>query len=119
MKKEFKKLTSTEGEDIPTQDEAFAKTIAVFSETKQPDILTELNDNEIKLLTALLTLADYYNDQKPGSGRILELLAWNFMRLKVSKRRKGRLEIMKIAQASKEEQLQRSKWQKLMSLGRA
>lgn len=52
--------------------------------------LSDLTHNEIVALTALLALADEYNV------KIVNVIVTNYIKLKVSKNREGRKEILKV-----------------------
>lgn len=81
-----------------SSDEALAKAVITLAKSDKIKILTELSDNEIKLCSALYVVGTKMNDEM-----LLQFLT-EFLNLRVSKTRKGRLEILKIAQSSAERQ---------------
>lgn len=99
-------------EETYTSEEAIAKAIMTLSKTESPDLLTELNEKEIKILSRIVTYAKLFNVE------ILQDLTKNFMRLRVSTTRKGRTEILSIAKSAREEQEAKSKLKKLLTFGR-
>lgn len=99
-------------EETYTSEEAIAKAIMTLARTESPDLLTELNEKEIKILSRIVTYSEIFGVS------ILQALAKNFMRLRVSTTRKGRTEILGIAKSAREEQEAKSKLKKLLTFGR-
>ena len=92
----------------PTKEEALGKIAMKLAETEDEKILTELKDEHIAKITSLLSVAEKYNIP------IYEKICETFMRLKVSKDRKGRKELLEIAKAVRDEEL--GKMNKLKNL---
>ena len=94
-----------------TSEEAMAKAINALTKTKFPDDLTELDEMEIRLLTRILGVGYYFDvPLLKDVGRIL-------IRLKISKKRKGREEILGIAKAAHEQEQAKNKLKNLLTLG--
>lgn len=68
-------------------EEALAKTLLEFLNPRAIEYYTELNDEEIMMISALKTWA------KETKLKILDDFATHFLRLRVSKHRQGRREI--------------------------
>jgi len=84
-------------EDITTTEEAKAKGLMYLARTERPDLLTELDDNEIRTLTVIETLAEEFNVD------LYRKVAKNFKNHRVSLQRKGRAELLTIAKGPLEE----------------
>jgi hypothetical protein len=87
---------ATESE-VVSSEEAKAKAIVSLTESKDPEVLTQLEDNEIKALSTLSTIASLY------SISFLDKWIGKFIRLRISLKRKGREEVVEIAKASGEQ----------------
>jgi flagellar motor switch protein FliG len=87
---------SIDDDESITQDEAFAKIAMLLGNTKQPKILSELDDREIRLIASLFAVAEKVNDTM-----ILSFLN-NFLLLRVSNKRQGRSELLDVAKSSHE-----------------
>lgn len=77
-------------------DEALARVAMILAKTENKKILSEVTDYEIRLISALFTIA-----KKSKNDLILDFLE-NFLLLRVSHKRKGRDELLKIAQSARE-----------------
>ena len=86
-----------EDENILTTDEAFAKIVVELANTKNPEVLSDLSDDEIKYIAALSVVAEKTKDD------MLTSFINKFLLLRVSRNRKGRLELLKVAQAAREQ----------------
>ena len=80
-----------------TVDEALAKVAMLLAKTEYPKMLSEVNDSEIRLISALYAVAE-----RTKNVMIINFLLY-FLQLRVSHKRKGREEVLKIAQSSKNE----------------
>jgi len=98
-------------EEPMTSEEAMARAISKLADVKKPDVLTELNEKEIRLLTRIITIGNFFDVE------LMKKTAWNFMRLRVSTKRKGRAEILGVAKAAKEQEDLKSKMRNLVTLG--
>lgn len=98
-------------EEPMTSEEAMAKAISALTKTKFPDDLTELDEIEIRLLTRIMTTGNYFDVP------LLKDAARVIIRLKISKKRKGRGEIMGVARAAKEQEDAKSKLKHFLTLG--
>lgn len=87
---------ATESE-VVSSEEAKAKAIVSLTESKDPEVLTQLEDNEIKALSTLSTISSLY------SISFLDKWINKFIRLRISLKRKGREEVVDIAKASGEQ----------------
>jgi hypothetical protein len=67
-----------------------------LAKTTDPKILSDINENEVKLCAALYTIAIKMKDE------MLMNFLTNFLLLRVSKSRKGRGELLQIAQSARE-----------------
>jgi len=89
--------------EITTPDEARAKISMILAESKNAKILSDLTDKEITLLSALQTIADQTNN------KLLSKFILNFLQMRISRNRKGREEIIRVARSSgEEEQMKKS-----------
>ena len=79
-----------------TVDEALAKVSMLLAKTENPKVLSEVSENEIKYCSALFSVAEKMKDEMQ-----LDFLK-NFLLLRVSKARKGRQELLQIAQSVRE-----------------
>lgn len=70
------------------EEEARAQSLLELLEKEKPELLSDLNDEEIHYLALLKTWADQTNC------KILEKFCNNFMHLRVSRNRMGRREIV-------------------------
>lgn len=77
-------------------DEALAKVAMLLANVKEPRVLSEVNEEEIKLCSALFVVANRMQDKM-----LADFLA-NFLLLRVSKKRKGRDELLQIAKSARE-----------------
>ena len=83
----------TEESEVLSPDEAHARVITELSRTIRPELMTELNDQEIKALSVVMTVGEETkNDVMTSYGE------W-FMRLRVSKGRKGRDELIRVSRS--------------------
>ena len=76
-----------------------------------PAIMTELTEQEVRVLTTLKTIADEYDVKS------LNTLINNYMLLKVSFKRQGRKEIIQVARPEKSSEEKMRKGLKSMVLG--
>ena len=79
-----------------TVDEALAKVAMILASTKDTHTLSEIDEPEIKNLSSLMVVAHKMSDD------MLKQFCTNFLRLRVSKSRKGRTEMLDIARAARE-----------------
>ena len=89
-------LDSEEGLSI---DEALAKVamlLAFAGGTKDPRVLSEISEEEIKQCASLYVVAEKMED------KMLASFLLNFLMLRVSKKRKGRDELLQIARSAKD-----------------
>lgn len=77
-------------------DEALAQISLLLARVKDVTVLTDLDDNEIKDVASLMAVADRMDDD------MMKKWIHYFLKLRVSKARKGRIELLEIAKASKE-----------------
>ena len=98
-------------DEVLTPEEAQSRIAFLLAQTKEPDLMSELGGEEIKLLSALQTIAD------ETDADILDEFITNFLRMRVSLRRKGRTEIMEIARAGGGTEERMRKGLKSMILG--
>jgi hypothetical protein len=98
-------------DEILTPEEAQSKIALLLAETQSPDLMSELGGEEIKLLSALQTVA---SETKAG---ILNDFILNFLRMRVSLKRQGRKEILDVSKGGigAEEKMRKS--MKSMILG--
>jgi len=91
------------GEDSSTQEEAIAKitTKLTKDDRKTIKLLSELSPQEIVLFAVCMTKYDEF--ENPMGRELLDEL----LRLKISKRREGRKEIIKVAGAIREQELKK------------
>ena len=90
---------------------AQAKIIQMLLKVTSPEIMTELNEYEVKLLTRLLTVSQIYDC------KALEKVVLNYMLTKISYKREGRKEIIKVARPSEDKDDKMRKTLKSMVLG--
>jgi uncharacterized protein involved in exopolysaccharide biosynthesis len=98
-------------EEILTSEEALAKAVVTLSETKRPKIMTRINEKEVKVLSALVTLGNAYDVD------LLNDVCLNFMNLRVSLKGMGRSEILEIAKTSRDEKAEASRLKKIFGFG--
>lgn len=67
-----------------------------MAETKNPKVLSQVDDGEIRLCAALYAVAERQNDE------MIKIFLSNFLQLRVSHERKGRKEIIDLAKGIKE-----------------
>lgn len=90
-----------EEEESLTSEEAFAKAVMILAETKQPKVLSEIDDAEVRYTASLFAVA------LATKNKMLLSFLDNFLLLRVSYRRQGRKEILEIAKAKNQEPEQR------------
>lgn len=112
LKEAYEQLSDSS--EVTSPEEAQAKICMILAKTENPEILSDLNDMEVKILAGLMTVGDMTNNQ------ILNKFIKNFLLLRISLDRKGREEIIRVGttQKSMEEKLKNSLKQQLFSLGR-
>jgi len=93
---EFKK-TSLGTDDVTTSEEAKAKGLLFLAKTERPDLLTDLDEDEIKLITTIEALSDFF------AAPLLRDITLLFKNHRVSKSRLGRSELMTISKGPTEE----------------
>ncbi len=81
-------------EDVSSVEEAIGKISMILAKSEKIKVLTDLDDEEIKQIAALLVVADVVDDKN------LENFCNNFMELRVSKKRLGRRELLDLAKSS-------------------
>jgi len=91
QKEKYKKLT--EESEVLSPDEAHARVITELAQTKKPELMTELNNEEIKALAICKTISSATDNYV-----IDEFCEW-FMRLRVSLGRKGRSELITVSRS--------------------
>lgn len=84
------------GEDSLTLEESLAKVAMILAKTDSPKVLSEITDQEIRMAAALFVIA------KRTKNEMIDQFLENFLLLRVSHKRKGREELLKIAQSAKE-----------------
>jgi len=82
-----------EESEVLSPDEAQAQIAMILAKTKQPQLLTELGDDEIKMLAILQTISS------ETENTVIDTFCDNFMKLRVSLNRKGRDEVISVARA--------------------
>lgn len=86
-------------DDIKEQSEVFssehaqARAIVHLTESKNPEILTELKDHEVVMLSSLSVVGTKYNS------KLIDEWINKFIRFRISLNREGRKEIVDIAKA--------------------
>jgi hypothetical protein len=80
-----------------TPEEAQARIAMILADTKNPEILSELNQEEIAVLASMQTIAEKYNLT------LIQDFIQKFLLLRVSHKRQGRKEVIQISQGRKEE----------------
>ncbi len=92
---EIPSIADVENQDeVTTVDEAIAKIAMILGKSEKIRLLTDIDDAEIKQVAALLVVADVVKDDN------LKNFCVNFMELRVSKKRKGRTELLDLAKSS-------------------
>lgn len=94
---ETKQMMVGSDDDVTTSEEAKAKGLLFLAKTGRPDLLTELNEDEIKLVTTIETLGEFFR------APLLKKITLNFKNHRVSKERKGRSELLAISKGPAEE----------------
>lgn len=84
-----------EESEVLSPDEAKAQIAMLLAKTKNPALLTELSDEEIKCLAVLKSIASKVSIK--DSNGLLDVFCDWFMMLRVSLNRKGREEVSRIA----------------------
>jgi len=84
-------------DDVTTSEEAKAKGLLFLAKTQRPDLLTDLDEDEIKLITTIEALADFFKTP------LLKEITLLFKNHRVSKSRLGRSELLTIAKGPTEE----------------
>lgn len=77
------------------QDEAFGKIAIELLQTEKMRVLSDIDEDEVKLLSVILTIGEKIES------KTLKKLAENFLQLRVSRDRVGRQELMSVALASR------------------
>jgi len=99
--------------DALTSDEAQAKAVNTLADTTDFRTMTDMDVNEVKLLTALDAVSKELEDE------LLESVVENFARWKVSKERKGRGEIKDVARSTEESEAKKmNKLKQWIGMGR-
>lgn len=111
-KKERKKVPvelnlDLDSDESLSQEEAFAKIALILAETKNPKLLTELDEYEIKLCAALFSVCEQLKLNNVGGDEMLTSFLDNFLKLRVSHRRLGRKELLEIARSAQQAPEQR------------
>ena len=101
----------TNDEDILTSEEALAKATSMLADARKPKTMTRIDEQEVKLLAALVTLGFHYDID------ILKNVCRNFMELRISLKGLGRQELLEIAKSAREEKMETSRLKKLLTLG--
>lgn len=79
-------------------EEAIGRISIILAESKNPKALSDLDDSEIRLISALIAVAEHINDQ------MVKTFIENLLVLKVSHMRKGRREIIDLARGIRDQQ---------------
>lgn len=79
--------------EVFTSEHAQAKAIVQLTESKDPEILTHLKDNEIAMFSSLSVLANVYSSDS------MKMWITKFIRFRISLERKGRGEVVEIAKS--------------------
>jgi len=98
-------------DEILTPEEAQSKIALLLAETESPDLMSEMGGEEIKLLSALQTVADQVDAD------ILKNFIRNFLRMRVSLKRQGRKEILEVSRSGAGTEEKMRKGIKSMILG--
>ena len=110
-------LDMSEDETL-SQEEAFAKIALILGETKNPKLLTELDDYEIKLASALFAVSENVSMHDVAEEEMIKKFLENFLKLRVSHKRQGRRELLEIAKSAREIPEQRfSRLRNIFGLG--
>ncbi len=93
--------------------EAYGKIAEIISNPTNIKILTDLDKEEIGRIASIFALADYLEMPE------LKVLAEEIMFLKISKQRKGRKELLQLAQniGGNEENMKQGRLSRLLGLG--
>jgi len=112
MEQMLLKSVEQEPEESLSPEEAQAKIAMLLAKTEHLEVMSELDDDEIKLIAALRTIAKLFNND------VLNTYVDYYLKLKVSRFREGRREIKDIAvpQPSQKEKLRKSIKDILMGL---
>ena len=81
-------------DEILTPEEAQSKIALLLAETKEPKLMSELGAEEVKLVSALKTVADEVEAE------MLKMFIDNFLQMRVSLKRQGRREILEVSRAT-------------------
>jgi hypothetical protein len=84
--------------DVSTQEEALAKVTVLLADKKKREVITDLNDEEIKLMSAITAVSKSYK-MTMAKDFINEL-----MLLRISKNRLGRKEIIDLSRGVQQAQ---------------
>ena len=87
--------------EVISPDEAQAQAVILLSERKRPELMTELSDEEIKLLTIIEASGNYADND------VLLNVVKSFMLKRVSLNRKGVEEIIKVAVSKIDEKIKK------------
>ena len=98
-------------DELLSPEEAQSKIAIMLANTENLETLSELNEDEVKLVSALITISKEF---KIG---LLDNYLAKFLQLKVSLHRQGRREISDIARPSQAEQEKTKQSLKSMLLG--
>ena len=101
-------VVNVDDDDSLQQDEALAKIAMFLANTSEPKLLSEIDDEEIRLVAALSVVSETTDDI------MLKNFLSYFLRLRVSKNRQGRKELLDIAKSAHDNQ--ESKFAKLKNI---
>ena len=90
-----------QGEDIYTQEQAWAKIGMILAKTKAPLTMSDLHESEIGRLAPIVAEEMLYDSD------VLKGFVRSILLLRVSKNRGGRQELKEIATSSREDQAKR------------
>ena len=106
------KILETLESDVSTSEEAQAKAVMTLTRRENIEMLSDLGDDEIKLLTSLSAVGEELKDP------LILKVCNSFAVYRVSKSRMGRKEIARMVGSMREEQEKMSKLKRIFGMGR-
>jgi 3-polyprenyl-4-hydroxybenzoate decarboxylase len=91
-----------ESDDAMSFDEALSRVALILAETRTPKLLTEVDDEEIRLCAALYATSENLAMFDVTQEKMIQSFLLNFLQLRVSNKRLGRRELLEVAKAAKD-----------------
>lgn len=95
-------LGNEDDQEQLSYDEALSRVALILAETRSPKLLSEIDDMEIRLCSALYAVSESVAMFDVHQEKMILSFLNNFLQLRVSNKRLGRRELLEVAKSAKD-----------------